>query len=270
MSAASMIREAGARLVRRPPLWREGGRTSLELAALLRSAIHADPPRAPMAGAPVLLIPGFLAGDNSLGVMTEWLRRAGYRTSRAGIRMNVNCSGRAYAILEERLERLADRQGQRVSIIGQSRGGCFAKALAYRRPDLVTGIVTLGSPQVEPLAVHPLVLAQVGIVGLLGTLGVPGLLRHSCLSGECCAEFRESATAELRDDVGYMAIYSRSDGIVDWRSCLDPAARELVEVQTSHCGMAVSAVVYERVARALHYFAAPCAPSAAAEYPAAA
>ena len=64
---------------------------------------------------------------------------------------------------------MAERHGERVIVIGQSRGGVFARALAARRPDLVEGIVTLGSPTVSQLAVHPLVLAQVGLVGALGT-----------------------------------------------------------------------------------------------------
>ena len=54
----------------------------------------------------------------------------------------------------------------------------------------------------------------------------------------------------------YICVYSRSDGIVDWRACLDGAAEELVEIRASHCGMAVSTQAYEQVARALTAFAA--------------
>ena len=57
-------------------------------------------------GRPVLLIPGFLAGDGSLATMTRWLRENGYRTRRAGIRANVGCSTEAFARLEARLEAL--------------------------------------------------------------------------------------------------------------------------------------------------------------------
>ena len=56
-----------------------------------------------------------------------------------------------------------------MALIGQSRGGIFARALAARRPDLVSGIVTLGAPTVSQLSTHPLVLAQVALVGALGT-----------------------------------------------------------------------------------------------------
>ena len=72
-----------------PPLWRES-RLGLEAAALLRSRVfkgegveHAD-------GQPVMLIPGFLAGDDSLGVMTQWLRRTGHHTKSAGMRICIS------------------------------------------------------------------------------------------------------------------------------------------------------------------------------------
>ena len=55
--------------------------------------------------------------------------------------------------------------------------------------------------------------------------------------------------------MGYIAVYSRTDGIVDWRACLDPGADELVEIRASHCGMAVNQGAYEQVARGLAAFA---------------
>jgi pimeloyl-ACP methyl ester carboxylesterase len=236
-------------LLSRPPLWRES-RSALELAALLRDPVFHEADPSVGDGKPVMLVPGFLAGDGSLSVMTGWLRRQGFRTRRAGMRFNVACSTDAVARLETRAEELAERYGRRVAVIGQSRGGTLGRALAMRRPDLVDTLVSLGSPQLEPLAVHPLVLLQVGVVGLLGTLGAPGLFSQTCLRGECCREFRDSFEEPFPDDVRYLSIYSRSDGIVDWRSCLDPAA-DHVEVDASHVGMAVSAAVYRAIADVL-------------------
>jgi triacylglycerol lipase len=204
-------------------------------------------------GQPVLLIPGFLAGDDSLGLMTKWLRRTGHHTRKAGMRANIDCSEAAAARLEERVEILAECHGQKVAIVGQSRGGNFARVIACRRPDLVSGIVTLGSPQLNPFAVHPLVALPVVAVGALGTLGAPGLFRHSCRSGRCCERFWEDLDADFPPGVGYESIYSRSDGIVDWHACLDPAA-DCVEVNASHCGMAVCGEVYRAVADALERF----------------
>jgi pimeloyl-ACP methyl ester carboxylesterase len=238
-----------------PPLWRES-RFAFELASLHRSPILRGDGVPPGDGRPVLLIPGFLAGDGSLGTMTHWLRGAGYHTRRAGIRSNVACSEVACERLEARLEGFAEHAGQKVAIIGQSRGGVFARALAVRRPDLVSGIVTLGAPVVSQLKVHPLVLAQVGLVSALGSARVPGLFTWRCLRGECCGRFRDAITGPFPEGMPYVGLYSKSDGIVDWRSCLDPAA-ELVEVKASHCGMAVNAAVYAEVGLALGSFADP-------------
>src|SRR5688572_3535677 len=134
------------------PLWREA-RVGLELAALLRDPVLRE--ETPGPGRPVLLVPGFLAGDGSLATMTGWLRRRGHRTRRAGIRFNVDCSSRALAALEQRAEAMVERQGQLAAVIGQSRGGTLARALAARRPDLVDTVVALGSPLVDPFAIHP-------------------------------------------------------------------------------------------------------------------
>jgi triacylglycerol lipase len=242
-----------------PPLWRES-RFGFELAHLRRSPIFRGHGVPDGDGRPVMLIPGFLAGDGSLATMTQWLRSMGYHTRRAGIRANVGCSEDACMRLERRLEGFAEHAGEPVSIIGQSRGGVFARALAVRRPELVAGIVTLGSPVAGQLRVHPLVLAQVGIVSALGSARVPGMLTWRCLRGDCCERFRDAIAGPFPQDIPYVALYSRTDGIVDWHACLDPAA-EQVEVHASHCGMSVSAPVYREIAFALGTFAEPGAGS---------
>ena len=259
----------------RPPIWREA-RFGLEAAALLRDPIFRGVGLNDGRGRPVLLIPGFLAGDGSLGVMANWLKRANYLPTRAGIRANVDCAGALLERLEQRLEPIVSEQGRRAAIIGQSRGGGLAKVLAHRRPDLVCGIVTLGSPHVEPLAIHPLVRLQVEAVGRLGTLGAPGFFKRACLEGDCCAGFWEQLAGPLPADVGFVSVYSRSDGIVDWRACLDPAADEQVEIDASHCGMSLSAAAWRAVATSLESFRraearrGPAAPARVARLPRAA
>ena len=239
-----------------PPLWRES-RVAFEVATLRRSAVWHGEGVLPGDGRPVLLIPGFLAGDGSLAAMTDWLRAHEYRTRRAGIRSNVGCSEAACRGLETRLEAFADRAGEPVTIIGQSRGGVFARALAARRPELVSGIVTLGAPTVSQLKIHPLVLAQVCLVAALGSGRVPGCFSLNCLRGACCEPFRAALDGPFPHDVTWTAIYSRSDGIVDWHACVDPKATECVEVAASHIGMALNASAYREVARALAALAEP-------------
>jgi pimeloyl-ACP methyl ester carboxylesterase len=238
----------------RPPLWREA-RIGLEAAALAKDPVLRGHGLPDGRGRPALLIPGFMAGDSSLALMANWLRRSGFRPQKAEMRANVGCAGAGLPGLEERLEQIVAEQGKRAVVIGQSRGGGQAKVLAARRPDLVCGIVTLGSPHVEPLAVHPVVRLGVEAVSRLGSLGTPGLFKRDCLEGDCCASFWKSLAAPLAPQVGFVAVYSRSDGIVDWRACLDPDADEHVEIGASHCGMAVSPAAWRAVAEALERFA---------------
>lgn len=235
-----------------PPIWRES-RVPLETAALLRDPIYRGDGVRGAGGQPVLLIPGFLAGDDSLGFMTKWLRRTGHRTRSAGIRANIDCSGKAVTKLMERTEEMVERHGRRVVLIGQSRGGTFARVMAVRRPDLVSGIVTLGSPLTSTFDIHPLVKMQVRAVGALGTIGAKGMFSLNCLTGDCCEEFRDGLHAPFPDDVGFMSIYSKSDGVVRWRACLDDAAQH-IEVKASHIGMAVNPGVYRAVATGLERF----------------
>lgn len=230
------------------PIWQEG-RVLRERSALRRAPVlqgsgvpHGD-------GEPVLLIPGFLAGDLSMGLMARWLRSLGYRPTRARIRANIDCSEKALSRLEALLESAVERHGREASIVGHSRGGTMARVLAVRRPDLVRSIVTLGSPIVDQLDVHPLVRAQVRGVATLGSLGIPGLFRHACRDG-CCAEAHAQAQAPFPPGVKFTSVFSRTDGVVGWESCLDPAA-DHVEVSSSHVGMAVNPEVYTVIAEVL-------------------
>jgi hypothetical protein len=168
---------------------------------------------------------------------------------RGGIRLNVGCAARTVESLVARLEQIADAEGP-VAIVGQSRGGLFARVLAVRRPELVSGIVTLASAHLDPLAVHPLVRLQIGLVGLLGTLGAPGVFSASCLRGDCCNGIRDELAGPFPKGVRFVSLYSRSDGIIDWRTCLDPAA-QCVEIDSSHCGMSAHPQAYREIAKAL-------------------
>jgi triacylglycerol lipase len=219
-----------------------------ELAGLMSDPRFWFPPTQPKRQDrhPVLLIPGFLAGDASLTVMAGWLRRRGHRVRTSGIRLNVGCSGRDL----DRLDAVLTAFGEPVVLIGQSRGGTLARALAARHPDQVVALVTLGSPVLDPLAVSPSVLRTIRSVAFLGDLGVPGLFSTECRDGDCCAEFRELLSQPLPSRSPALAMYSRSDAIVDWRACLDPHA-ECVEIDGSHCGMAVNAQVYRELERLL-------------------
>jgi triacylglycerol lipase len=194
-------------------------------------------------GRPVMLVPGFLAGDASLTRMALWLRSGGYSLVRSGIARNVGCMEPIVQALERRLEHAVDETGQRAMLIGQSRGGSIGRALTVLRPDLVQTLVTLGSPLLDQLAVTRRVWPSIGAVGLLGTLGVPGMFSLNCLLGDCCVRTRGAVSAAFPDGVRFLSLYSRSDEVIRWQACLDPAA-SLREVQSSHVGMAVAHSVW--------------------------
>jgi triacylglycerol lipase len=224
-------------------------RYGLELARLLVDPDFLRPLHRP--GSPaVLLVPGFMAGDQSLNVLAGWLRRRGSRTAGAGMLLNFDCAERALIGVESRLRGLAAGGRGRVVLIGQSRGGQLARVAALRNPDLVGAVVMLGSPVLDPVAVGRAVLGAVRSVAWLGDLGFPGLLSHACGDGPCCAAFRDDLQAPLPPEMRAVSIYSRSDGIVSWQACLDPGA-EHVEVGSSHGGMSVNRSVYRVLASVL-------------------
>ena len=251
-------------------------RLGREFVALRRSGLlqQSDPEAG--RGLPVMLVPGLLAPDASLGVMAKFLKAHGFRARRAGIPWNVDCSEAEMKRLRIRLERAADSAGSRVAIVGQSRGGLFGRALAVRYPELVGAVVGLGSPLVDPLLhVHPFLHLQLELLAGLGDRRLPRLASHACVPegiagqlaevaerhpmsrvlvkrlekiepGDCCREFWADLVAPFPGEVSYLSIYSRTDGIVNHQSCLDPAARHL-EVRSSHCGMAVNKHVFRAV-----------------------
>jgi len=212
-------------------------------------------------GQPVLLVPGFLAGDRSLAWMAHQLRAAGYRTHRSGIRANVGCTRTALDAIERRVEAVAIHRGSPVLLVGHSLGGMLARGLAGRRPDLVAGLVTLGSPVQAPGAHHRLLTVGVSTLNRLAAAGLGGVMAGDCVRGACARGAFEATAAPLAPHVPWTAVYSRHDGVVDWRACTHPAAVG-VEVSTSHCGMAVAPAVVDVVLGALAAARAP-APVAA-------
>jgi triacylglycerol lipase len=204
-----------------------------------------DPPAGD--GRPVMLVPGFMAGDQSLTRMAVWLRAGGFELARSGIAWNTRCMEPTVIDLEQRLERAVERTGKRALLVGQSRGGNIGRALATLRPDLIGTLVTLGSPLRDQLSIKPRTWATILTVGTLGTLGVPGMFSFSCLRGDCCARTRAAALAPFPDAVQFVSLFSRSDEVVKWESCLDPAAIQ-VEVDVSHVGMGFSREVWDAIA----------------------
>jgi triacylglycerol lipase len=234
------------------PLWREARAGGL-LLTMLREQFREAEPR-PGSGAPVLLVPGLFAGDASLSHLASILRDQGWAVWPSGIRSNVGCSGMIVQRLVSWLETIADEHGGRVALVGHSRGGLLARATAQRRPDLVSGVVTLASPHRDQLAVHPLLWANIMTLATLGSLGVPGVMRFGCCgTGDCCLGYDDDVAAPLPAGTGCLSVFSRRDGVADWRACIDPDGGN-VEVDATHCGMPCDPAAQRAILEALERF----------------
>jgi pimeloyl-ACP methyl ester carboxylesterase len=201
-------------------------------------------------GRAVVLAPGFGAGDQTLLVLASWLWRIGYRPSTCGFVANVDCSERGLERVTRRVEAAHERTGRRVAVIGHSRGGHYARALAARRPDLVSHGISLGADLQTMLDCSvPTVAAIAGARRALVWSG--RALAPQCLSPECtCGFATDFAAAFPSDRVRMTSIYSKGDGVVRWRSQIVDYA-DCVEVSGSHVGLVFNRRSYRAIAAAL-------------------
>jgi triacylglycerol lipase len=207
----------------------------------------------------VMMIPGFMASDVTLAPLAGLCRWLGHKTFFTGIRSNSNCPRETLLHLERHLERIHEDEG-RVVVIGQSLGGVYARELAARRPDLIERVITLGSPirLVEDSA-NALVITMARLVSRLRNMD-DGCLTQSCSCGMMLAE-RHPA------EIPTTAIYSKTDGVVHWESCVDRSGAktvENIEVMASHVGMGVNTEVFKIVADRLASAPRPSTPRPAA------
>ncbi|HEY6637085.1 MAG TPA: alpha/beta hydrolase [Solirubrobacterales bacterium] len=200
-------------------------------------------------GRAVLLLPGFLAGDYTLAPLAIWLRRIGYRPARAGFLTNTGCSERALERIEERADALVAWGAGRLALIGHSRGAHQAKALATRRPDLVSHVIGLGGGLSEQLAVSAPTAAAVRLVRAWHSRTGDGRA-NGCLTEGCRCAFTRDYTAPFPESVNLTSIYSKEDGVVRWQSCVVPYA-DNVEVRGTHVGLALNPEAYVAIAAAL-------------------
>jgi triacylglycerol lipase len=225
-------------------------RWQLELARLLADPLFRGKGVPFGDGSPIVTIPGFLAGDSSLAVMRSWLRRIGYAPQRAGIASNVDCSDRALNALERRVESLAAGGGRCVALIGHSRGAHFAKALATRRPELVSSVISVGAGLDTPFDISVPTQAAVAAVRRIHAFTSDRIARNGCFTATCRCRFARDYGGEFPPSVPLTSIYSKGDGVVRWRACIVPYAR-CVEVTGSHVGLAFNRKVYRELAETL-------------------
>lgn len=193
--------------------------SSLLLSPLLMQAPKGD-------GHPVLALPGFLASDLSMAPMRRYLKELGYDARGWNMGRNLGGISNRRGALRDLLKRVHDTSGRKVSIVGWSLGGVYARDLASQMPELVRSIITLGSPFADDIR------------------ATNATRLYELLSGEGVDDIPEVRAAIAGDmPVPATSIYSRTDGIVNWRtSRLRPSATaENIEVHfASHLGLGVN------------------------------
>jgi triacylglycerol lipase len=200
-------------------------------------------------GRAVVLLPGFGGGDQTLIVLAAWLARIGYRPYTCGFVANTGCSDRALERVERRVERIYDKHGRRLALIGHSRGGHYARALGHRRA-LVSHAISAGAGLRGMLATSYVTRGAVGAARRV-TVHSGRARSPRCLTEGCdCAFARDFAGAFPSDRVRLTSIYSKGDGVVRWQAALVPYA-ENVEVTGSHVGLIFNRKTYRAIANAL-------------------
>src|ERR1051326_6157881 len=182
-----------------------------ELSALLRDPVCRGRGVPKGDGRPVLLIPGFLAGDWTLRILHSWLGRVGYRAYLSGILLNIHHSERMLSGLRRKVGEIQRETGARVSLVGHSRGGLLAKVYSQRKPDGVEQVIALGAPLADWTDLAAITHHAVGVVRTANALAY-----GRRFNGEVLLAYDRG----LRPSVATTSIYTKADDVVNFRSCL--------------------------------------------------
>jgi pimeloyl-ACP methyl ester carboxylesterase len=202
-------------------------------------------------GEAVIVIPGFLGTDAYLGEMFSWLRTIGYRSYFSGIGWNAECPNLLIRRrLNDTVKRAFHASGRRVHLVGHSLGGIIARSVAAQRPDQIASVTTLGSPFRGPVA-HANVLRATDAIRNRILREHAGHILPGCYTEACTCEFVSSLRADFPDDVQQTAVYTKNDGIVDWRYCVTGNSEIDREVAGTHVGLVFNPAVYRILAHRL-------------------
>jgi pimeloyl-ACP methyl ester carboxylesterase len=220
-----------------------------QLAGLLRNPICYGREVKHGSGQPVLLIPGFFAGDWIMAPMARWLKRIGYEPYLSGIDLNLGCPREKLERLEARVKGIVNEGHGRVAIIGHSLGGVMARSIGIGIPEYVSHVIGLGAPISNDWEsinheVRPLMQSVAGLWQRIA--GAP----PECGTAQCKCGFARILEMATRDSRAFTSIYTREDEVLDWRTCLDQGGRNC-EVGGRHIGLIVNREVYSLIAGVL-------------------
>jgi pimeloyl-ACP methyl ester carboxylesterase len=183
-------------------------------------------------GHPVIVFPGLAAGDLTTLPLRRFLSECGYEVHAWEQGLNFGPRRGVMEACLAQVKRLRERYGRKVSLVGWSLGGVYAREIAKLLPDEVRSVVTLGSP-------------------FAGGPGETNAWRaYRWLSGEATIDPERFAALRNTPPVPTTSIFSRSDGIVAWQCSLEREGpqSENIEVHASHMGMAANPLVLYAVA----------------------
>jgi hypothetical protein len=230
------------------PVWREG-LNWVEYLRLKTSRVYYGfgVPRGD--NSPVLVIPGLIETNLSFLEMRLWLGRIGYRALGTGMWINTECP----EIVGERVMKLVLKEyaahGRKVHLIGHSLGGLIARGIAYHSPDKVASLIMLGSPFRE-VRINPLVARVLDFVR--DHVSTRRDCSHTnCFSLDCSCPGVTIMKGRFPASVPQTAVYSKNDGLIDWRVCMYGNAKKDVEVHASHLGLRWNPEVYRVIAERL-------------------
>jgi len=202
-------------------------------------------------GSAVVIIPGFLGTDLYLMELHGWLARIGYRPYFSGIGINADCPNLLIERhLNQTMAQALEETGRKIHLVGHSLGGVIARSAAGARPKDVASVITLASPIRGTVANRTVLHAAEAVRRRIqqehGRKVLPG-----CYTGRCTCNFINSLRREVPRSMLQTAIYTRHDGIVDWRFCMTTDPDIDFEVPGTHIGMAFNPSAYMIVAERL-------------------
>jgi pimeloyl-ACP methyl ester carboxylesterase len=218
-----------------------------QVSALMRDPVFYGGESVPRGnGEPVLLLPGYIAGDWVMAPMARWLRRIGYSPYLSGIDFNLGCPREKLERLESRVIGIARETGDRVAVVGHSLGGVLARSLGGSLPTLVSRVIGLGAPIRQDWDAMNRRIGSImqSVTGLWQVMaGAP----ENCGTASCACGFSRALELSARQASTFISIYSREDDIVDWRSCVDEDGGNF-QVHGRHVGLIVNREVYRLLA----------------------
>lgn len=202
-------------------------------------------------GSAVIVIPGFLGTDLYVSHLHSWLERLGYRPYLSGIGLNAQCPNLLIRYrLGATLDKALAETGRKVHLIGHSLGGIIARSVATQRPKDVASVITLGSP-LRGTVLHPSVLNAAKVVRKQILEQNGRRVSPDCYTPRCTCEFLGSLRCSMPGTVAETAIFTRDDGIVDWRYCSTGDRENDFEVPGTHVGLVFNPSVYTIIAERL-------------------